>query len=145
MTNAKISSILYIGKRYIVIWNKHREASINLSSQSTGYPPLSEPAFYILLSLADGEKHGYAILKDVQASSNGSTRLSTSTLYEGLSRLLDAGLIERVETEDGVSKSQRPRKAYRLSRQGRRVLEAETARMQRLVEQAKLRFARGGP
>jgi DNA-binding PadR family transcriptional regulator len=95
-----------------------------------------------LLSLANGEKHGYAILKDIQASSNNGTRLSTSTLYEGLSRLLEAGLIERVEANE-PSESRRPRKAYRLSRLGRQTLEAETLRMQRLVEQARLRFAEG--
>jgi DNA-binding PadR family transcriptional regulator len=68
--------------------------------------------------------------------------LSTSTLYEGLSRLLEAGLIERVEANE-PSESRRPRKAYRLSRLGRQTLEAETLRMQRLVELARLRFAEG--
>jgi DNA-binding PadR family transcriptional regulator len=58
--------------------------------------PLQEPTLIILLSLADGEKHGYAILKDVAEISNGKVRLSTGTLYEALARLLDQGLIERV-------------------------------------------------
>lgn len=92
-----------------------------------------------MLSLAEGEKHGYAILKDVQALSRGSAHLSTSTLYEGLSRLFQAGLIERIENEEPLQ-SLRLRKAYRLSQRGRQILEAETARMQRLVEQAKRRL-----
>ena len=58
------------------------------------YLPLGEAAFYILLSLGDGEKHGYAILKDVQTISDGARRLSVSTLYETLSRLLEQGLVD---------------------------------------------------
>jgi DNA-binding PadR family transcriptional regulator len=137
-------SILYIVRRYIVGWNMHKEGNISLPDVTPNYLPLSEPAFYILLSLADGEKHGYAILKVVQALSNGATHLSSSTLYEGLNRLLESGLIERVEAA-APPESRRPRKAYRLSRQGRLVLQAETARMQRLVELARGTFAEGKP
>ena len=108
------------------------------------YLPLSEPTFYILLSLGSDEKHGYAILKDVDDLSNGQTRLSTSTLYEALSRLLEQGLIERVESSHD-NDSRRPRKAYRLTRLGRQVLGSETSRMQRLVEQAHLRLVREQP
>ena len=60
------------------------------------YLPLTEPTFYILLSLAPSKKHGYAILRDVEGLSKGRLRLSTSTLYSALARLLDQGLIERV-------------------------------------------------
>lgn len=106
------------------------------------YLPLSEPTFYILLSLSSDEKHGYAILKDVDDLSSGQTRLSASTLYEALSRLLEQGLIERVEASTDAS-SRRPRKAYRLTHLGRQVLGGETSRMQRLVEKAQLRLVRG--
>ena len=107
--------------------------------------PLTEPTFYILLSLAPGEKHGYAILKDVQALSGGKVSLSTSTLYSALSRLLDRGLIERIhdDTENSASPGL-PRKAYVLSGVGRRVLEAETNRMQALVAAARLRLGEEG-
>jgi DNA-binding PadR family transcriptional regulator len=104
--------------------------------------PAGSPAFYILLSLANSEKHGYAIMKDIEALSGGETSLSTSTLYEALSRLLEQGLIERVETgeeQDG----RRLRKAYRLSRLGRQALDAETARLEGLVRQAHLRLLKG--
>jgi DNA-binding PadR family transcriptional regulator len=114
-------------------------SSQHLPSQ---YLPLGEPAFYILLSLGDGEKHGYAILKDVQTISNGTRRLSVSTLYETLSRLMEQDMVERLDASDAPA-SPRMRKVYRLSRFGRQVLEAETMRMQRLVEQAQLRLARG--
>jgi len=58
--------------------------------------PLREPTFFILLSLASQEKHGYAILQDIKEISEGKVKLSTGTLYEALARLLDQGLIERV-------------------------------------------------
>lgn len=104
--------------------------------------PLSEPTFYILLSLSSNDKHGYAILKDVDHLSSGQTRLSASTLYEALSRLLEQGLIERIESVS-EGNSLRPRKAYRLTHLGRQVLGGETARMQRLVEIAQPRLAQG--
>ena len=105
------------------------------------YLPLTETTFYILLSLAPGKKHGYAILKDVHALSSGEVSLSTSTLYSALSRLLDQGLIERISDDtDNNTGPGLPRKAYVLSEIGRRVLEAETNRMQALVAVARLRL-----
>jgi DNA-binding PadR family transcriptional regulator len=100
--------------------------------------PLQEATFFILLSLAPGPAHGYAILQDVRALSNGRLRLSTGTLYGALKRLLEAGWIERFD-EPGAVVSGRPRKAYRLTDLGRRLLEAETARMHRLVLAARSR------
>ena len=110
-------------------------------TSSSFYLPLTEPTFYILLCLAPEKKHGYAILKDVEALSNGSVRLSTSTLYGALGRLLDQGLIERVPNDGEENTGPGlPRKAYVLSKAGRRVLEAETRRMQALVAAARLRL-----
>ena len=105
------------------------------------YLPLTEPTFYILLSLAPGRKHGYAILKDVHVLSSGEVKLSSSTLYSALGRLLDQGLIERIsdDTKNAPGPGL-PRKAYVLSVKGRRVLEAETNRMQSLVVAARLRI-----
>lgn len=104
--------------------------------------PLTEPTFYILLSLASGRKHGYAILQDVEVLSKGSIALSASTLYSALGRLLDQSLIERAQDElDGAKHPGRPRKAYILSELGRRVLRAETDRLSSLVETAKPRLA----
>jgi len=99
--------------------------------------PLREPTFYILLSLSSGEKHGYAILREVEAHSTGRVQLSTSTLYEALARLLDQDLIERVESTSGGDPQDqhpgRPRKAYRLSHRGLRVLQAEGDRLRQMV------------
>ena len=102
--------------------------------------PLTEATFYILLSLAAGSKHGYAIMKEVVALSDGRVSLSTGTLYGALKRMLESAWIERFDEPD-VTQTGRVRKAYRLTDQGRRLLEAETARMQRLVRAARRRSA----
>jgi DNA-binding PadR family transcriptional regulator len=97
--------------------------------------PLSEPSFYILLSLSAGRKHGYAILKDVSVLSGKTLELSTSTLYGALGRMLEQGLIDRVENGlDQAIGPGLPRKAYQLTELGRRMLEAEMVRLRRLVQ-----------
>ena len=105
--------------------------------------PLREPTFFILLSLAEGEKHGYAIIKDVEELSAGSVTLSTGTLYEALARLLDQSLIERIEVEE-VNHPGKPRKAYRLTHKGQHVIEAETARLHNLLAAARRRLGLKG-
>jgi DNA-binding PadR family transcriptional regulator len=117
-------------------------------SNITKLQPLRQPTFFILLSLASGDKHGYAILQDVTAISRGEVRLGTSTLYEALARLLDQGLIERIDEsrpngrgrEASRNHPGRPRKSYRLTQRGRRVLEAETHRLRTLVTTAQRRL-----
>jgi DNA-binding PadR family transcriptional regulator len=109
--------------------------------------PLREPTFFILLSLTDEEKHGYAIIKDVAALSSGKVNLSTGTLYEALARLLDQLLIERVDEMHGGATHQdphpgRPRKSYRLTPKGGQVVQAEMARLRALVLAAEQRLAR---
>jgi len=111
---------------------------------SASYLPLTEPTFYILISLAAGKKHGYAIRQDVEAVSGGRIILSTSTLYSALGRLLDQALIERVPADpDGEPRPGLPRKAYVLSDLGRRVLQAESERLQGLSTMARLRLGEG--
>jgi DNA-binding PadR family transcriptional regulator len=106
--------------------------------------PLREPTFYILLSLSPGPKHGYAILKNVEELSEGSLQLSTGTLYGAIKRLLDRGWIRRVN--DPIPNStDRERKAYELSEQGQRVLNAEIARLQKLVSVASTHTAEQSP
>lgn len=109
-------------------------------SESRGLVPLSESTLFILLSLAPAPKHGYAIMKDTHHLSEGQVVLSTGTLYGALKRLLDLGWIERVNDTD--ANGNRERKAYALTRKGRRVLEAEVARLRALVSIAHHRTAR---
>ena len=118
--------------------------------------PLREPTFYILLTLAQGKKHGYAILQQVAALSSSRVRLSTGTLYGALGRLLTQGLIERAaegtpdareegmepDDGDGALSSTRQRKCYQLTPFGQRVLEAELARLQALLSIAQQQMGR---
>lgn len=108
------------------------------------YLPLQEPTFFILLSLANEPRHGYAILKDVEALSGGKIRLGTGTLYGAINRLLDQGLIQRspngVARGDPGSHPGKPRKAYQLTQTGLRVLRAETTRLNHLLSAARLRL-----
>ncbi len=97
--------------------------------------PLREPTFFILLALAPGPQHGYAIMKETAVLSDGRVQLSTSTLYGAIKRLLDLGWIERAAAASGVENG-RERKAYQLTDLGRRILKGETARLQSLVAAA---------
>jgi DNA-binding PadR family transcriptional regulator len=95
--------------------------------------PLSETTLYILVSLAPGPLHGYAIAKDVQALSENRVLLSVSTLYTTLKRLLEDGLIERVGEAQEPDESGRPRKVYTLTERGRSILGAEKKRLRALL------------
>ena len=90
--------------------------------------PLTPALFHVLLSLADGEKHGYAILKEVEARTDGKVVLSTGTLYGIIKRLLADGWIR----ESALGSTER-RRAYRLTPLGRRVALAEAERLRDLV------------
>ena len=97
---------------------------------------------FILLSLAPGPRHGYAILKDVQMLSDDRIVLSTGTLYGALKRLLEQGWIERVD-DPGPNDTDRERKAYALTQTGRRILKAEVERLQKLIATARRLRATG--
>ena len=97
---------------------------------------LSEPVLLILTSLAEQPRHGYALLKDVEALSENRVRLSTGTLYGAIHRLLEDGWIERWDQDD-VS---RDKQAYRLSKAGRAVLKAELIRLEHLARIAGARL-----
>jgi DNA-binding PadR family transcriptional regulator len=92
--------------------------------------PLTEPVVLILMSLAEKPRHGYALLKDIEALSGGRVRLSTGTLYGAIRRLLEDQWIEPFNQPDTA----RDKQAYRLTPLGRRQLRLELERMRRLIE-----------
>jgi DNA-binding PadR family transcriptional regulator len=106
--------------------------------------PLTEATFFILLSLAPAPKHGYAILKDVLELSEGRITLGTGTLYGALRRLLEQEWIERVDDPE-PDDSDRNRKAYSLTELGRRILRAESSRLQSLLRAAQGRAVLESP
>lgn len=93
--------------------------------------PLTAPLFHVLVSLADEDRHGYAIIKDVEDRTNGDVRLSTGTLYGIIKRLLADGLIR-----ESAAGSDDRRTAYRLTAFGRKVALAEAERLRDLVMSA---------
>lgn len=99
-------------------------------------PPLSPQAFQILLSLVDaGDRHGYAILRDIEERTNGEVRLTASTLYAAIKRMLDAGLIAEVEAPEETGGA--PRRCYRIRKAGRELARAEAERLARAVALAR--------
>lgn len=92
---------------------------------------LTPVEFHILLSLADGERHGYAILQDVSQRTDDQYRLRTGTLYTVIKRMLDGGWI--ADTESPETNDDERRKYYRLTPTGREVVRAEARRLQALV------------
>ena len=99
--------------------------------------PLTPAVFHILVTLADGEAHGYAIMQEVGRRSGGSVRLGPGTLYGAISRLLDDDVIEETEDRPDPEMDDTRRRYYRLTRFGARVLSAETERLAGLVKAAR--------
>jgi DNA-binding PadR family transcriptional regulator len=99
--------------------------------------PLTPAVFHILVALADGEAHGYAIMQAVSEKSMGAVRMGAGTLYGAISRLLQDGLIEESEERPDPKMDDARRRYYRLTDFGARILAAETKRMADLVRAAR--------
>jgi DNA-binding PadR family transcriptional regulator len=100
--------------------------------------PLTPVAFEILLALAGGEQHGYAILLDVERRT-GTPNLRAGSLYRALNRLLEAGLIEELDTRPAPEDDDERRRYYRLTRKGLEVARAEARRLEQQVAAARRR------
>lgn len=98
--------------------------------------PLRPVEFEILLALAQGERHGYAIIREVESRSDGAIRLETGTLYRALQRLVQGGMVSPVERRTIDPSDDERRRYYALTSHGRRVAAAEATRMARLVAAA---------
>src|SRR5262252_9155413 len=99
--------------------------------------PLSLAVFHILIALADRDRHGYSIMQDVSARTDGKVRLSAGTLYSSIRRMLEQGLIDELADSPDPTSTDERRRYYRLTRLGRRVAAAEVARLNTLVQQAR--------
>lgn len=99
--------------------------------------PLTPAMFHVLLALADGEKHGYAILKEVERRTDGKVRLSAGTLYGIIKRLNGEGWIVESNKRPAASLDDERRRYYRLTELGRRVAVTEAKRLEELLEMAR--------
>jgi DNA-binding PadR family transcriptional regulator len=109
------------------------------NSLPEGFLPLTPAVFNILLALADGEKHGYAIMMEVEANSLGEMKMGPGTLYGSIKRMLAAGLVEESGERPDEALDDQRRRYYRLTGIGRQVLQAEAKRLSRQVALAQVK------
>jgi DNA-binding PadR family transcriptional regulator len=95
--------------------------------------PLPAATFHILMSLAEEERHGYAIIQDVEASTNGELRLSAGTLYRSIQRMLEQGLIVESNRRPARALDDERRRYYRITQQGLTIARGEMRRLTQLV------------
>ena len=101
--------------------------------------PVLPATFHILVALADEDRHGYAIIQDVAARTDGSIRLSPGTLYRSIQRMLEDGLIVESDERPSPEDDDERRRYYRLTTLGTAVAKAEAARLMDLVRMARAR------
>ena len=101
--------------------------------------PLPPATFHILMSLAGGDRHGYAILQDVATRTGGRMKLGAGTLYRSIQRMRDRRLIEESRRRPARALDDERRRYYRLTRLGEAVARAESQRLEELVELARER------
>lgn len=101
-----------------------------------GQLPLPLPVFHMLLALGEGERHGYALKREILRRTDGKLNLGAGALYGSIARMLERGLIEESEERPDPHLDDERRRYYRITPFGRRVAEAEAARLHRLVRLA---------
>ena len=109
----------------------------DLSQESRPALPLSPAIFQILVALADQDRHGYAIMQDVAARTDGAMKLSPGTLYGSIKRMLDESLIVELDERPDPDHDDERRRYYRLTRFGRELAQAEADRLTTLLRQAR--------
>ena len=96
--------------------------------------PLTPLTYHALLALADGDRHGYGIIKEVERRTGGAMEIETGTLYHAIKRMLDGDMIQPVPASERPADEDRRRRAYRLTAWGKEVLAAESMRLRQLVD-----------
>ena len=99
--------------------------------------PLSPAVFHILLALADGERHGYSIMQEIAAQTDGRLRIGPTTLYRSIKQMLEAGLIVEVEERPDPALDDERRRYYRLTTFGQQVASAEARRLEQALSVAR--------
>lgn len=117
---------------------------MDISSPESSDVPLTPAAFHVLLVLATGPAHGYAMMTEVQEVTGGRIRLGPGTLYRTLFKLLHDGWIVEVPGADGRADADERRRVYRITAEGLAVARAEARRLEALVGAARERGLLGG-
>ena len=111
------------------------------NSESSGLLPIPPAQLHILLALADGQKHGYAIMTEVETVTDGTVTMGPGTLYGAVKRMILAGLISEAEERPDPELDDQRRRYYRLTALGVRGLDSEIARMEHLARAGRQRRA----
>jgi len=106
--------------------------------------PLTPAVFHILLALADGEKHGYAIMQEVTTLTNGDVKMGPGTLYGSIKRMLDTGLIAESDERPDLALDDERRRYYQITPFGEQVARAEAQRLAALLRAAQSKQLMGG-
>jgi DNA-binding PadR family transcriptional regulator len=104
-----------------------------------GLLPMTPAVFNILLSLADGEKHGYGIMQEVEANTDGAVKMGPGTLYGSIKRMLASGLVEESDERPDETLDDQRRRYYRLTGLGQAALRKEAQRLERQVTLARIK------
>ena len=104
--------------------------------EAADFLPLHRDTFHILVALADHDRHGYAIMQDIAARTDGKIRISPSTLYTAMRRMLEDGLIEELEERPDPAHDDERRRYYQITSFGRKVAVAEARRLERMLADA---------
>lgn len=99
--------------------------------------PLQSATFHILMALGDGERHGYAIIQDIAARTEGEVRLSAGTLYRSIQRMLEQGLIVESRKRPAPEEDDERRRYYQITNFGSAVVRAELRRYSQLIKLAR--------
>jgi DNA-binding PadR family transcriptional regulator len=105
--------------------------------------PLPTAELHILLALADGQKHGYAVMREVERMTDGEVTMGPGTLYGAIKRMVSAGLVSETEERPDPNVDDERRRYYRATGLGVQVLTAEAERLERLVRAAHVKQVKG--
>jgi DNA-binding PadR family transcriptional regulator len=109
----------------------------NVSTVAIVEDMLPPATFHILLALADDDRHGYAIIQDIAARTDGELRLSAGTLYRSIQRMLEQGLILETRERPAPEEDDERRRYYRITPEGTAAARAEARRLGQLVKMAR--------
>ena len=122
--------------------HRHLEYYILICTSMTNKDcvPLAPAVFHILLSLAEGERHGYALKREIALRTGGKLKLGPGVLYGSINKMLEQGLIEESDDRPDAHLDDERRRYYRITSHGRKVAQADAARMNELVRLAAAKF-----
>ncbi len=106
-------------------------------TERRGIKPITSSTFYILLALVDEPRHGLGIAAEIESRTDGEVCMGPGTLYNGIKKMLDSNLIVEASTRPAPEEDDPRRRYYRITKGGRAALEAEAAKLERLMVAAR--------